>query len=141
MASESTNGTSARAGVRTAAAAFAADVLCVLLFVSVGRRNHSEAVTVTGVAQTAGPFLIGLVVAWLLSRGWRRPAAVAPTGLTVWVGTVAIGMAVRAGLGGGVAASFILVATLVTGALLLGWRTVAQLVAARLVAARSAAHR
>ncbi len=141
MASESTTETpapeSAPGATRTAVLAFAADVVCVLIFVTVGRRNHAEAVTVAGVAQTAGPFLAGLVVAWLQSRAWRRPTAVRPTGLTVWVGTVAIGMAVRAGFGGGVALSFVLVASLVTGALLLGWRAVAQLVRARLVRARS----
>ncbi len=141
MASESTTETpapeSAPGATRTGVLAFAADVVCVLIFVTVGRRNHAEAVTVAGVAQTAGPFLAGLVVAWLQSRAWRRPTAVRPTGLTVWVGTVAIGMAVRAGFGGGVALSFVLVASLVTGALLLGWRAVAQLVRARLVRARS----
>lgn len=130
---------SAPVSARTAVLAFAADVLCVLIFVTIGRRNHSEAVTVAGVAQTAGPFLAGLVVAWLQSRAWRRPTAVQPTGLTIWVGTVAIGMAVRAGFGGGVALSFVLVASLVTGALLLGWRAVAQLVRARLTGKQSAA--
>ena len=39
------------------------------------------------------------------------------------VGTIAIGMVVRAAFGGGVAISFVVVATLVTGALLLGWPT------------------
>lgn len=138
MVSEPTTETPSTAPTtaRAALLAFAADVLCVLIFVTVGRRNHSETVTVTGVAQTAGPFLAGLAIAWLQSRAWRRPTAILPTGLTVWVGTVAIGMAVRAGLGGGVAVSFIVVATLVTGALLLGWRSVAQLVRAKLAASK-----
>lgn len=145
MPSEPSTGTpsaeSAPTTTRAAVLAFAADVVCVLIFVAVGRRNHSETVTVTGVAQTAGPFLAGLVAGWLQSRAWRRPTAVRPTGLTVWVGTVAIGMAVRAGFGGGVAASFVLVASLVTGVLLLGWRAVAQLIRARSTAPQSAAGR
>jgi len=119
---------SVRSTARSAVPAFAADVACVLIFVTLGRRNHSEAVTVAGVAHTAGPFLFGLVIAWLQCRAWRRPTAVRPTGLTVWVGTVAIGMAVRAAFGGGVAVSFVLVATLVTGALLVGWRAVTHIV-------------
>jgi hypothetical protein len=49
----------------------------------------------------------------------------------VWVVTVALGMLLRRTVfDRGTAASFVIVATLVTGALLLGWRA-AQLVVAR----------
>ena len=109
----------------TAALAFAVDAACVVLFCTVGRRNHAEPVTVSGVAETAWPFLAGLAVAWLAGRAWRRPIAVWPTGVTLWLGTIAIGMGLRAATGAGVAFSFILVATLVTGALLVGWRAIA----------------
>lgn len=107
---------------RSSAAAFATDIACVLLFCTLGRRNHSEAMNLAGVAETAWPFLAGLTAAWLLIRGWRRPTAVRPTGIAVWVGCVAIGMALRAITGAGIALSFVLVATLFTGVLLLGWR-------------------
>lgn len=107
---------------RTAALAFTADAAAIVLFCAVGRRNHAEAMSVTGLAQTAWPFLAGLAATWLLSRAWRRPTAVRPTGLTVWLGTVAIGMGLRVVTGAGTAPSFVLVATAVTGALLLGWR-------------------
>ena len=46
------------------------DVVCVLVFCALGRRSHAEGVTVSGVAQTAWPFLVGAAVGWLLSRGW-----------------------------------------------------------------------
>lgn len=108
--------------VRGAALAFAADAVCVLLFVAVGRRNHHEGLTAAGVAQTAWPFLAGLVAAWVIYRGWRAPTAVWPTGVNVWLSTVAIGMGLRAGIGAGIALSFIVVATVVTGVLLVGWR-------------------
>lgn len=107
---------------RTAALAFVADVVCILIFVAVGRRNHAEGVTLFGVAQTAWPFLAGLVVGWVLFRAWRRPTAILPTGVGVWLSNVALGMGLRVATGAGVAVSFILVATGVTGLLLLGWR-------------------
>lgn len=108
-------------------AAFAADVACVLVFCAIGRRSHAEGVTLTGVAETAWPFLTGAAVGWLTSRGWRRPTALTPTGVIVWIATVAIGMLLRKVSGQGTAASFMVVAATVTAALLLGWRLVSRL--------------
>ena len=107
---------------RTAIAAAAVDVLAVLVFCAVGRRSHAEGVTVAGVIGTAWPFLTGTLTGWLLSRAWLRPTALSPTGLTVWIATVAVGMALRALTGQGVAVSFVVVASTVTALLLLGWR-------------------
>ncbi len=107
---------------RTAVLAFVADVVCILLFVAVGRRNHAEGVTLSGVAHTAWPFLAGLVAGWVVFRGWRRPTTIRPTGVGVWLSTVVIGMGLRVASGAGVALSFVLVATGVTGLLMLGWR-------------------
>lgn len=98
------------------------DVGCVLVFCAAGRRSHDEGLNVAGVAATAWPFLAGTILGWLLSRGWRRPTAVAPTGVAVWVCTVAIGMLLRKLTSAGVAASFVVVASSVTALLLLGWR-------------------
>jgi len=77
-----------------------------------------------GIVETAWPFLVGAAVGWLLSRGWRRPTAVMPTGLTVWVCTVAVGMLLRKATSEGIAMSFIAVTTLFMAVLLLGWRAV-----------------
>ncbi|HNA51887.1 MAG: DUF3054 domain-containing protein [Mycobacterium sp.] len=107
---------------RTVIAAAAIDVLAVLVFCAVGRRSHAEGVTVAGVIGTAWPFLTGTLTGWLLSRAWLRPTALSPTGLTVWIATVAVGMALRALTGQGVAVSFVVVASTVTALLLLGWR-------------------
>ncbi|MDT5008825.1 MAG: hypothetical protein QOH57_442 [Mycobacterium sp.] len=98
------------------------DALCVVVFCAIGRRSHAEGLTVAGVAETAWPFLVGAGVGWLASARWRRPLAIAPTGVVVWVCTVAIGMALRKANSGSVAATFVVVASLVTGVLLLGWR-------------------
>jgi peptidoglycan/LPS O-acetylase OafA/YrhL len=105
----------------------AIDAVCVLVFCAVGRRSHAEGLTVGGVAETAWPFLTGAAVGWLVSRAWRRPTALAPTGLAVWLCTVAIGMLLRKASSQGVAASFIVVASVVTALLLLGWRALARL--------------
>ncbi|MFN8228585.1 MAG: DUF3054 domain-containing protein [Mycobacterium sp.] len=107
--------------------AVAADVACVLVFCAVGRRSHAEGITVSGLAETAWPFVTGTAVGWLLARGWHRPTALSPTGLIVWVATVAVGMALRKLSGQGVAVSFIVVASTVTALLLLGWRLALRL--------------
>jgi Protein of unknown function (DUF3054) len=110
---------------RSSVLAAVADVVGVLVFCTVGRRSHAEGLTAAGVAETAWPFLVGTAVGWLLIRGWRRPAAVVPTGVVVWVCTVAIGMLLRKATSAGVAVSFIVVASAATAVVLLGWRVAA----------------
>jgi hypothetical protein len=109
---------------REVMAAAVVDAVCVLVFCALGRRSHAEGVTIAGVAETAWPFLTGAVTGWLASRAWRRPTALVPTGVVVWVATIAVGMLLRKLTGGGVAVSFIIVASTVTAVLLLGWRGV-----------------
>jgi hypothetical protein len=104
-----------------------ADVLGVLAFCAVGRRSHDEGLDVAGIATTAWPFLSGTVIGWLGSRGWRRPTALVPTGVTVWLCTVVVGMLLRKVSSAGVAASFMVVAASVTAVLLLGWRAIVEL--------------
>src|ERR1700758_5704537 len=106
------------------------DVFGVLLFCAGGRRSHDEGLSVTGIATTAWPFLTGTVIGWLASRAWQRPTAVVPTGVVVWLCTVAVGMLLRKVSSAGAAASFVLVASTVTALLLLGWRA-ALLLSAR----------
>lgn len=102
------------------------DVACVLVFCAVGRRSHDEGLNVAGIATTAWPFLSGTAVGWLASRAWRRPTAPYPTGVVVWLCTVAIGMLLRKVTAAGVAGSFVVVASTVTAVLLLGWRAIAH---------------
>lgn len=105
--------------------ALAVDVGCIVLFCAVGRRSHAEGLTVTGLAETAWPFLTGTGTGWLLTRGWRKPTALLPTGVTVWIATVVIGMLLRQASSQGVALSFVVVAAVVTAVLLLGSRLLA----------------
>lgn len=112
---------------RPALTAFATDVVCVVVFCAIGRRSHAEGLTASGIAETAWPFLIGTVAGWLVSRAWQRPAALVPTGVVVWLATIVVGMLLRKLTSAGVAPSFIVVASLSTALLLLGWRAGAAL--------------
>ncbi|PRC45182.1 DUF3054 domain-containing protein [Mycobacterium sp. ITM-2017-0098] len=123
--------TAERRSTATVAKALVADVVCVLVFCAIGRRSHAEGLTVSGIAETAWPFLTGTGVGWLLARGWRSPTALAPTGLVVWVCTVVVAMLLRKATSQGTATSFIVVASITTAVLLLGWRGAVQLAARR----------
>ena len=116
---------------RHSAFAALADIVGVLVFCAVGRRSHSEGLTIAGVADTAWPFLVGTALGWLSSRAWRRPTAVVPTGVVVWLSTIAVGMLLRKATSAGVAGSFIVVATVATAVILLGWRVVVSALRSR----------
>lgn len=107
------------------------DLACVVVFCTIGRRSHAEGLTVTGIAETAWPFLTGTLMGWLAARAWRRPASLYPTGLIVWVCTVVVGMLLRKATSAGTAGSFIVVASITTAVLLLGWRAIATVLARR----------
>jgi Protein of unknown function (DUF3054) len=110
-----------------------ADVCCVLAFVVIGRANHHAGGSLAGMTSTAWPFLVGLAVGEVVTRAWRRPATVAPTGVGVWLATVAFGQVLRAVSGQGTDLVFIGVSALFLGLFLIGWR----LVAVRILAVRS----
>ena len=107
------------------------DVCCVLVFVIIGRASHTKGEAVGGIASTAWPFLAGLAAGWLAARAWRRPLALRPTGIAVWLCTVAVGMVLRVVSGQGTARAFIVVALAFLGLFLLGWRLLARLAVAR----------
>ena len=106
--------------------AAAVDIVAVVVFVAAGRRSHDESGNVVaGTLAVAAPFLIALGLGWLAARAWRRPFELS-TGALVWVVTVVVGMLLRRVVfDRGTAMSFVVVATVVTGVLLLGWRAVA----------------
>lgn len=111
------------------------DVVCVLVFVAIGRASHEEAAGLGGFLSTAWPFLAGLGAGWGLLRAWQRPEGIWPVGAGVWVSTVVVGMVLRALAGQGTALAFVIVASVFLGAALLGWRLVARVVSARTVSA------
>ncbi|APU13870.1 MULTISPECIES: DUF3054 domain-containing protein [Actinoalloteichus] len=100
------------------------DVLAVLVFAFVGRRNHEEAAGLGDVVTTSVPFLGGLAVGWLVTRAWREPTRLA-VGVGVWVAAVLGGLAVRAVTVNVPPVSFALVTATVLGLFMLGWRAAA----------------
>src|SRR5215469_17963608 len=77
-------------GMRSARAPWVAlvlDVCCVLVFVVIGRASHTKGEAAAGIASTAWPFLAGLAAGWVAARAWRRPLALRPTGIVVWLCT------------------------------------------------------
>ncbi len=113
--------------MRARAGALVADALCVLLFALLGRVSHEEGVTPGGLAQTAWPFLAALALGWVVVRatlgGW--PTKMWHT-VPVWLCTAFGGMAFRAGSDQGTAVSFVVVAVLVLGLLMFGWRAAVE---------------
>ena len=102
-----------------------ADAALVLIFAAVGRDAHQRSEVFTGVFATAWPFLAGTAVSWLVLRAWRGPLAVWPTGVGVWLGTVAVGMLLRAVTGQTVVLPFVIVTLVVLAVFLLGYRLLA----------------
>lgn len=105
-------------------ASFAAglDSFVVVLFVAIGRRQHEEDSAIRGLVTTAAPFLIALLIAWLVLRAWNRPTELR-TGIGIWAIVVTVGMLLRHFVfDDGTATSFIVVATLFLGLFIVGWR-------------------
>jgi peptidoglycan/LPS O-acetylase OafA/YrhL len=107
---------------RGAALAAVADALLILLFAAIGRDAHQRGEIITGVFATAWPFLAGAAVAWIALRLWHDPLRLWPAGVAVWLGTVGVGMILRAVTGQTVVLPFIIVALLSLGVFLLGYR-------------------
>ena len=119
-------------------AAVAIDVTIVVLFAVIGRRSHDDGQDTTlltsqavespigNVIRVAAPFLIALGAGWIVARAWRRPFDVV-AGRTIWIVTIVLGMVLRRTVfDRGTAFSFVVVASVFTGVLLLGWRLVAS---------------
>lgn len=107
---------------RSAVLAACADALLILLFAAIGRDAHQRGEIITGVFATAWPFLAGAAVAWFALRLWRAPLALWPAGVGVWLGTVVVGMLLRAVTGQVVVLPFVIVALISLGVFLLGYR-------------------
>lgn len=121
--------------VARGATASLVDLVLVLVFAAIGRASHAEGLDPAGVARTAGPFVVGWLVGWVLvalvpATRYRPRSLLA--GALVWVAVVVVGMLLRHGVvGDGVQTSFVVVTTVVVAVFLLGWRALAALVARR----------
>ncbi|WP_129658629.1 DUF3054 domain-containing protein [Rothia uropygialis] len=106
-----------------------ADIVLIIVFAGIGRSSHGE--SLAGTFSTAWPFLAGAAIGWLTLRAWRAPQAIFPTGITVWLSTVVVGMILRAIVGQGTHWSFIVVATIVNAVFLIGYRLLVKLLVRR----------
>ena len=94
------------------------DVVAVVVFVAIGRRNHNEGTALSGIIGVAAPFLIALGISWVGLRTWREPFNRASL-VATWVITVVIGLLLRRLIfDRGIATPFIIVATITLGVLL-----------------------
>jgi hypothetical protein len=108
------------------------DAALIVLFAALGRRNHGETGTLIAVLATAWPFLVGMTAGWLaVLLAFRRAPLQVRDGIPVWLCAVAIGMVLRSLTDVGTAFSFVMVATVFLGTMLLGWRGLAALTARR----------
>ena len=114
---------------------FALDVLVVVVFVVIGRRNHGEDGKAAGFFRVAAPFLLALAGAWVSGRKRWASAAHWRYGIVIWVFTVAMGLLLRRVVfHNGTAVAFVIVATLFLGLGLVGLRVVSGVLAARKIA-------
>ena len=94
------------------------DLMLVGVFAVIGRLSHYGTLTAGGWWTTAWPFLAGTLLAWAALVVVRRPGGAVASGVVVWLGALVGGMVLRQASGQGTATSFVVVATLVLGALL-----------------------
>ena len=103
---------------RAAITAAIVDVVAVVVFVAIGRRNHDEGTTFLNILGVAAPFLIALGVSWFALRTWREPFNRASF-VATWVITVFVGLLLRRVVfDRGIATAFIIVAAITLGVLL-----------------------
>ena len=117
---------------QAALGAAAIDTGAVVVFAAIGRASHAEGIlgeNGAGLATTASPFLAGAALGWLIARAWMRPCDWRRTGTIVWASTLVGGMALRAVTGQGVQAPFVVVASVVLAAFLIGWRVISGRIA------------
>jgi hypothetical protein len=103
------------------------DTAIVILFVAIGQREHDQDTAISGLINTAAPFLIALAIAWLALRVWKNPTDWR-IGVGIWAIVMVVGMLLRnLVFDDGTATSFILVAAGFLGLFLVGWRLVVTL--------------
>lgn len=107
------------------------DAALIVLFALLGRTEHEHGLGLGGILLTALPFLIAYVIMTVVSKPRVTINKIWPTGILVWLGTVAVGMALRILMGKTAAISFVMVTLVVLAVFLLGRRVVATMIARR----------
>lgn len=114
----------------TKSQALIADIIATAVFALFARLAHQSdtmPLSFTGWLSTLWPFLLGGAIAWgiIIAAKWDA-VRLAPAGVTAWLLTAGIGLVIWSVRNGAIPHwSFILVATLSTFVLMLGWRALA----------------
>ena len=106
-----------------AVAYLALDLVVVFLFIVAGRDTRGAGFA--GSVLEALPFFAGTLLGWGVSRAWRHPRSVLPAGIVIWLGTVVVGLPVRAWVGDPTDTRFVSITFVALGVFLLGWRAIA----------------
>lgn len=114
------------------------DLGVVLAFVTLSRLSHNQVIDAPGVLGTAWPFLLGLLIGWVVTRSWRTTLT-GKAALGVFVFTLTLGIAFRRLTFTGAQPSFVAMAFSVLSVLLMGWRLIAYLELRRRAEAPAAA--
>lgn len=109
----------------------AVDLLLILVFAVIGRASHARGLEPLGVLETAWPFLVAGLVAWIVVNLLDDDGFGIRSALIVWLVTVTVGLGLRIVSRGGAAVAFVLVTAGVLAAFLFGWRLVSWLVRRR----------
>lgn len=116
----------------------AGDALAVVAFAALGASHHGETVfsNPTHVGWVAAPFLVGWALAALLGGLYTNDAVATPRralswAVPAWILATLVGQGLRATalLPGGTSPTFVLVTLVVGGAIVVGWRVAAALLA------------
>lgn len=110
------------------------DFFAIFAFAVLARLAHnteSDPFTLTNVLNTLWPFLVGGAIGHgICAVATKHPLPIAPGGVIIWVSTAVTGLAIWALRNGETPHwSFIIVATVMSGLLLLGVRLLAKFVA------------
>lgn len=118
-----------RVDARAQITALALDIVAIIVFAAIGRRSHEESNGIGSVLSTAAPFLVALLVGWGLTNvlaRWRpqlRDGTGLDAGVVIWAVTVVLGLLARRTLWDrGTAFAFVIVATIVLAAFVVGRR-------------------
>jgi hypothetical protein len=101
-------------------------VAVVVVVATIGGASHVEGLRLAVVWHPAWPFLVGTALALAWAAYAKDDPRTVQVGTRVWLLTLVVGMVLRRLTDAGTAPSFVVVATLVLGALFLGWRLVAR---------------
>lgn len=110
--------------------ALAADVVAIAVFALFARIAHQTddmPLNFFGWLSTLWPFLVGVALSWviIIAAKWNGDRII-PAGISAWIVTVVVGLGIWTVRHGEFPHwSFILVATISSGLLMLGWRAIA----------------